>query len=51
MFKSKQTSSFPWGWRIPPKKSHTKRNALIITGASALMLGVAGVINKKSEQQ
>lgn len=34
----------------PPKKKHATRNALIVAGSSALMLGVAGLINQKPNQ-
>jgi hypothetical protein len=59
MFKSKHKSKNPIGFVadtafdffLPkPKKSHKKRNGLIIAGASALMLGVAGLINQKPDQ-
>lgn len=50
MFKSKQTSAFPWGWGKAPKKAHKKRNALIIGAASAAMLGIAGLLGKKVDE-
>jgi len=33
-----------------PKKSHKKRNALLVAGGSVLMLGIAGLINQKPDQ-
>jgi hypothetical protein len=35
---------------LPKKKSHKKRNALIVAGSSVLMLGIAGLINQKPNQ-
>lgn len=60
MFKSKHKSKNPIGYLadtsfdffLPkPKKSHKKRNMFLVAGASALMLGIAGAINQKPNQQ
>lgn len=49
--RNKKVSAFPIGLWGKPKKSHTKRNAFIIAGASALMLGIAGALGKQDQTQ